>query len=140
MWRAAVVAAWIAWPGVTWPAIKARIAKEFPNVKPISTAELAKAIASHSDNIETVGVVPFRDSKSTTMGAPWWLTSSFSTYFEPVKQKAHIGVLSVANWDEAGTKHGLNPSVVIYDEFAQAAPALSTTCSTPRWARATSRC
>ena len=43
MWRAAVVAAWIAWPGVTWPAIKARIAKEFPNVKPISTAELAKA-------------------------------------------------------------------------------------------------
>ena len=42
MWRAAVVAAWIAWPGVTWPAIKARIAREFPNVKSISTAELAK--------------------------------------------------------------------------------------------------
>ena len=73
---------------------------------PDGAAELAKAIASHSDNIETVGVVPFRDSKSTIMGAPWWLTSSFSTYFEPVKQKAHIGVLSVANWDEAGTKHG----------------------------------
>ena len=30
------------WPGVTWPAIKARIAKEFPNVKSIGTAELAK--------------------------------------------------------------------------------------------------
>ena len=43
MWRAAVVAAWIAWPGVTWPAIKARIAREFPNVKPIGTGELAKA-------------------------------------------------------------------------------------------------
>ena len=42
MWRAAMLAAWIAWPGVTWPAIKARIAKEFPNVKSIGTAELAK--------------------------------------------------------------------------------------------------
>ena len=30
------------WPGVSWPAIKARIAKEFPNVKSIGTAELAK--------------------------------------------------------------------------------------------------
>lgn len=39
----ALVAAFLAWPGVTWPAIKARIAKEFPNVKSISTAELAKA-------------------------------------------------------------------------------------------------
>ena len=37
-----MLAAWIAWPGVTWPAIKARIAKEFPNVKSIGTAELAK--------------------------------------------------------------------------------------------------
>ena len=43
MWRAATLAAWIAWPGVTWPAIKARIAKEFPTVKSIGTAELAKA-------------------------------------------------------------------------------------------------
>ncbi len=42
MWRAATLAAWIAWPGVTWPAIKARIAKEFPSVKSIGTAELAK--------------------------------------------------------------------------------------------------
>ncbi len=43
MWRAATLAAWIAWPVATWPAIKARIAKEFPNVKPIGTAELTKA-------------------------------------------------------------------------------------------------
>ena len=42
MWRAAALAAWIVWPGVTWPAIKARIAREFPNVKSIGTAELAK--------------------------------------------------------------------------------------------------
>ena len=43
MWRAALFAAWIAWPEMTWPAIKARIAKEFPKVKSIGTAELAKA-------------------------------------------------------------------------------------------------
>ena len=30
------------WSGVSWSAIKARIAKEFPNVKSIGTAELAK--------------------------------------------------------------------------------------------------
>ena len=39
----ALFAAFFAWPGITWPAIKARIAKEFPTVKSISTAELAKA-------------------------------------------------------------------------------------------------
>ena len=37
-----LLAAFLAWPGLTWPAIKARIAKEFPNVKTIGTAELAK--------------------------------------------------------------------------------------------------
>ena len=37
-----LLAAFLAWPGMTWPAIKARIAKEFPNVKSIGTAELAK--------------------------------------------------------------------------------------------------
>ena len=37
-----LLAAFLAWPGMTWPAIKARIAKEFPNVKTIGTAELAK--------------------------------------------------------------------------------------------------
>ncbi len=41
----ALLAAFFAWPGVTWPAIKARIAKEFPNVKSISTADLATAKA-----------------------------------------------------------------------------------------------
>ncbi|MEP7211420.1 MAG: CocE/NonD family hydrolase [Alphaproteobacteria bacterium] len=73
---------------------------------PGGASALAEAVATHEDNIETVGVVPFRDSKSSTMGAQWWLTSSFSSYFEAVRQKAHIGVMSVANWDEAGTKHG----------------------------------
>ena len=38
-----LLAVFLAWPGMTWPAIKARIAREFPNVKSIGTAELAKA-------------------------------------------------------------------------------------------------
>ena len=37
------------WPGVSWPAIKARIAKEFPDVKSIGTAELAKRLAAKGD-------------------------------------------------------------------------------------------
>ena len=41
----ALLAALFVWPGLTWPAIKARIAKEFPNVKSISTADLAKRLA-----------------------------------------------------------------------------------------------
>ena len=35
--------AWLAWAPISWRVVKARIAKEFPNVKSISTAELAKA-------------------------------------------------------------------------------------------------
>ena len=42
----ALVVAFFAWPSLTWPAVKARIAKEFPNVKSISTADLAKNIAA----------------------------------------------------------------------------------------------
>ena len=41
-----LLAAFLAWPGVTWPAIKARIAKEFPNVKSVSTADLAKRLVA----------------------------------------------------------------------------------------------
>jgi rhodanese-related sulfurtransferase len=38
--------AWLAWPRLTWPAIKLRIAKEFPSVKKVSTAALAKELDS----------------------------------------------------------------------------------------------
>jgi rhodanese-related sulfurtransferase len=38
--------AWLAWPRLAWPAVKARIAKEFPSVKKVSTAELAKELDS----------------------------------------------------------------------------------------------
>lgn len=46
---ATLIAAFFAWPGLTWPAIKARIAKEFPKVKSISTAELAARLGSKSE-------------------------------------------------------------------------------------------
>ena len=68
-------------------------------------ALLAQAIASHADNIKSVGVLPFKDSVSPATGLVWWAKSSPHTYLDALKQ-ADVGVLSVANWDEAGTRHG----------------------------------
>lgn len=68
-------------------------------------ALLAEAVASHKDNIESVGVVPFKDSVSPATGLVWWEKSSPHAYLGELK-KTDIGVLSVANWDEAGTRHG----------------------------------
>lgn len=70
-----------------------------------SAARLAEAIASHRDNIESVGVVPFKDSISQETGLEWWKVSSPHTWLD-VLRESDIGVLSVANWDEAGTRHG----------------------------------
>jgi predicted acyl esterase len=86
-------------------AIAARDAQAAAVDGPDGAAQLAAAIASHKDNIESVGVVPFRDSRSPATGETWWLKSSPHTYLDDMK-KADTGVLSVANWDEAGTKHG----------------------------------
>lgn len=68
-------------------------------------AALAAAVASHRDNIESVGVAPFKDSISPATGLVWWQKSSPHTYLADLK-KTDVGVLSVANWDEAGTRHG----------------------------------
>src|SRR6185295_14957735 len=72
---------------------------------PDGAALLAAAVASHKDNIESVGVVPFRDSVSAAGGLTWWEKSSPNAYLDEMR-KTSIGVLSVANWDEAGTRHG----------------------------------
>lgn len=66
---------------------------------------LAAAIASHRNNIESVGVVPFKDSISPATGLEWWKVSSPHTYLDDLRQ-TNVGILSVANWDEAGTRHG----------------------------------
>lgn len=68
-------------------------------------AELAAAIAEHASNRDTVGHVPYRDSYSEAADAVWWKVSSPHTYADTLA-KSEVGVLSIANWDEAGTRHG----------------------------------
>lgn len=68
-------------------------------------ALLIDAIASHKDNLDSIGVVPFKDSLSPATNLEWWKLSSPHTYLDALID-TDIGVLSVANWDEAGTRHG----------------------------------
>lgn len=77
------------------------VAVDGPDGEPM----LQEAIASHADNIDSVGFVPFRDSVSEATGETWWVKSSPATYLEELKKEG-IGIYSVANWDEAGTRHG----------------------------------
>jgi putative CocE/NonD family hydrolase len=97
----------VAPPGATGEAasIATRDRLAAPVDGPNAAAERDAAIASHKDNVESVGVVPFHDSVSPSTGLVWWEKSSPSTYLSDLR-KSDIGVLSVANWDEAGTRHG----------------------------------
>ncbi|MDP3489791.1 MAG: CocE/NonD family hydrolase [Phenylobacterium sp.] len=72
---------------------------------PEGEALLAQAIAEHAGNVESPGVLPFRDSRSEPLGETWWVKSSPSTYLAELKASG-VGVYAVANWDEAGTRHG----------------------------------
>jgi putative CocE/NonD family hydrolase len=72
---------------------------------PDGPALLQQAIAQHPPDGDPLGDVPFRDSVSKTTGLTWWLRSSPYTYLDAMKNSG-IGVYAVANWDEAGTKHG----------------------------------
>ncbi|WP_027441650.1 CocE/NonD family hydrolase [Ponticaulis koreensis] len=82
-----------------------RDAMAVPVNGPDATALLNEAIAEHAGNIDSVGQVPFRDSISQATGLEWWSVSSPHTYLDDMRQ-TETGVLSVANWDEAGTRHG----------------------------------
>ena len=82
-----------------------RDAMAVPVDGPEAAALLTEAIAEHTENIDSVGQVPFRDSISQTTGFEWWSVSSPHTYLDEMRQ-AETGVLSVANWDEAGSRHG----------------------------------
>jgi predicted acyl esterase len=66
---------------------------------------LAAAIAEHAHNLETAGVVPFRDSQSAEFGNVWWLESSPHRYAE-VMNKSGIAVYAAVNWAEGFTGHG----------------------------------
>ena len=72
---------------------------------PDSAALLSSAVAGHLPDGDAIGDVPFRDSVSGPLGVTWWQKSSPHTYLDTIK-KSGVGVYAVANWDEAGTKHG----------------------------------
>ncbi len=66
---------------------------------------LNAAVAEHANNLETAGVVPFRDSVSKDFGNTWWLHSSPHTYAEAINRSG-IAVYSATNWAEGFTGHG----------------------------------
>jgi uncharacterized protein len=80
---------------------KAAVAVDGPD----GMAQLQAAVAGHLPDGDAVGDVPFRDSVSKPIGAIWWALASPHTYLETMR-KSRIGVYAVANWNEAGTKHG----------------------------------
>src|SRR5690349_20101573 len=66
---------------------------------------LAEAIAGHAHNLETPGIVPFRDSVSADFHSAWWLVSSPHTHAD-VMNRSGIAVYAAANWAEGFTGHG----------------------------------
>jgi predicted acyl esterase len=83
----------------------ARDAVAAPVDGPDAAAQMAEAIAQHKDNIESPGVLPFRDSRSAPLGDQWWVESSPSTHIADLRA-SKFGVYATANWEEAGTKPG----------------------------------
>jgi predicted acyl esterase len=66
---------------------------------------LGLAIAEHAKNLETAGIVPFRDSVSAEFGNAWWLKSSPHTYADTINRSG-IAVYAAVNWAEGFTGHG----------------------------------
>ena len=66
---------------------------------------LNAAIAEHAHNLETAGVVPFRDSVSAEFGNDWWVVSSPHTYADAINRSG-LAVYAAANWAEGFTGHG----------------------------------
>jgi putative CocE/NonD family hydrolase len=91
--------------GTTKNANALRDAAAVPVDGPDGAALLAEAISQHKDNVESPGVLPFRDSRSDAVDADWWVKSSPSAYL-PALKRSTFGVYAAANWEEAGTKPG----------------------------------
>jgi predicted acyl esterase len=66
---------------------------------------LADAVAQHAHNLESAGIVPFRDSVSDDFKSAWWLVSSPHTHAQ-VMTRSGIAVYAAANWAEGFTGHG----------------------------------
>lgn len=86
-------------------AIAARDARAVAVDGPEGPVQLAQAVASHAGNIESPGSLPLRDSVSSATGDEWWRMTSPATYLDAIRA-GQMGVMAVANWDEAGTRHG----------------------------------
>ena len=95
-------------PGVPLRALPGAAARDKAAVAvdgPDGAAQLQAAISGHSPNGDAIGDVPFRDSVSKLLGVTWWTFASPHTYLNTLRE-SRIGVYAVANWNEAGTKHG----------------------------------
>ncbi|MDF1624362.1 CocE/NonD family hydrolase [Pseudohongiella nitratireducens] len=66
---------------------------------------LDAAIDEHTDNIETAGYTPFRDSVAENFGNQWWLQSSPHRYKDTIEASG-IAIYSAANLDEEGPGYG----------------------------------
>ncbi len=80
-----------------------------PVEKDKDSTALKKAVAEHSNNIESAGYIPYRDAFSTKLedenSRQWWVKSSPSTYLEKINNSG-IAMYMAANWNEGFTKHG----------------------------------
>ena len=72
---------------------------------PDGAALLQAAIAGHVRMATPSATCRSATACRARLGDTWWLKSSPHTYLDALR-KSGIGVYAVANWDEAGTKHG----------------------------------
>lgn len=90
-------------PNTVSPAMRDMIAE--PVDMDADRSQLQAAFASHGEDRDNLGYVPFRDSTPERLPEPWWINSSPSTYLEELNASG-IAVYLAANWDEAATKYG----------------------------------
>jgi putative CocE/NonD family hydrolase len=66
---------------------------------------LREAIAGHNDDLDlnAQSDLPFRDSRSDTLGPDWWKRSSPSSYMAELA-KPGLGIYAGGDWDELATK------------------------------------
>ena len=90
-------------PNTVSPAMRDMIAEPVDADK--DRTQLQAAFASHGEDRDNLGYVPFRDSVSEHLPEQWWIKSSPSTYLDQLNASG-VAVYVAANWDEAATKYG----------------------------------
>lgn len=92
-------------PGATGNAVAQRDRGAAAVDGPDGAALLAQAVTGHQGNQDSPGSVPNRDSRAPVGGAEWWKLTNPASHLASLKA-SEFGVMAVANWDEAGTRHG----------------------------------